>query len=867
MQSTHLHRPILHPYRKRGLLKAMATASASRLHAAEPDSTDESLPDELPQSDQFDREDFCAATWLNGVLSSGNSSSDGALSALARAVDESLHKAHILLDRSLSRALISVPWAVRESEKVRQRANTLRASVDGVGERVAGVEAGVTSAVDTLARADDVVRRVESVFELLTQAADAERLQARLESLLAASGDSADLVAAADVLADLRAQLRPLSDIPQLAEQVRALDVADAKLEALAAPQLRAALETRNGGAAANARVVFDRAGRENAFVAQYVAIRAAQIAKLWNNAWEAWVNAPPIASDVDVAVEKGRRRALRGDLSAEGAHLLLAGFYANLEDLMRTEAAWLDTAFPDLRLRLLPSLLVAALADVRNPALRAPAAVIAEDVVKCSRQIPDRMHAAARQGVMAAGRICTAVFPSWNDELFKDDGFVQLAVEAVSAALAPHRLFLDSLSDAYSRAARAATNAITMSTEPFFVQRPRPKKSPATVGADEGPVPLAAPQLSEVARDVESVATRAVAVLDDTLGAIAAQTVGLGMSAMTRVASTVVSELSMRLLRILRHNHTLCRSRVSDVDEWARVNGALRLLHAVSTLKREWDLHKETALGAAFAAVTPAIERANADGSEMRLLRFVDDATQAPDMAAAVWELGRDETLAQRVYATFENAVAADFADVVTAVHKVVYECMMAGVQTRFRAFAGAKTWSASRGDTDAPVGVASSPLSYATEVADFLMTVPQQLEPFVPEEEDAEHATPQSVYAFSTRSTKAPDDELNTSFAAMWIHVLAVGTMELYVERICGIAKLSDLGTRQLAVDTEYMCNVLSALGVNPTAEMALTRRLLECVAESATFEAIADDAANAEQRKLIRRVAAVRGVSVTL
>lgn len=866
-------------------------AASSTSNGVRPEGT----TDVLPSAETFDQPDFDAAAWLNSCTSTH--SGDDVLHSLARAVDESLHESHLSLEKSLARALTAVPWAVRESEKVRQRANTLRANVDGVGERVAGVEAGVASSVDTIARADEVVRRVEEVSRLLGLAANADRLQTRLEALLASSGaDGADLVAAADVLARLRGELQPLADIHELAGRFRSLETADAKLESLAAPQLRRALEGRNGAAAANARIVFDRAGRENAFAAQYVAIRAAQVSKLWGDAWSSWADAaisPPAGMEAAAAEEasaklRSTRRALKGDISADGAQTVLAGFYANLRELLHTEAVWLDSAFPDLRRRLLPSLLVAALNDVRDPPLRKPvvdADAPADEKVARARAVPDRMHTAAKFAVNAAAGVCTALLPPWGDPLLADESFAALAVEAVSAALAPHRLFLDSAAETHSRAAKVAADAIEISTEGFFTQsrQPRPRRNSGTGGGGGGldnppPTPprIPPPALSEVARDLENVAAPAVAILDDAMTSITCQTVGTGMGAMTRAAGAVAQSLSDRLLRILQHPQMRSGGGGAS-DEWGRVSAALRLLRAVSALKRSWDGRKEAGLALAIGAAGPVLESASnvSDSVESRLQQFVF-AVEADevDAAAVVWQLVADPGLPKRVISTFENANTRDFAKVLEAAHRVVYENIMAGVQNRFKQFGDRALWAAEAGDPDAAtLGSSTSPLPYATEVADFLMTVPQQLEPFVPDEEDAAYATPASVYAFSTRAApeKRQDAEeeetVNTSFAGMWIHVLAVGTMEMYMEKIFAIAKLSEIGTRQLAVDTEYICNVLSALGVNPTEEISLVRRLLECPKDGGEFAEAAKGVVSADQRKLVRRVAAVRGLSVSL
>ncbi|OSX77045.1 hypothetical protein BU14_0164s0006 [Porphyra umbilicalis] len=52
----------------------------------------------------------------------------------------------------------------------------------------------------------------------------------------------------------------------------------------------------------------------------------------------------------------------------------------------------------------------------------------------------------------------------------------------------------------------------------------------------------------------------------------------------------------------------------------------------------------------------------------------------------------------------------------------------------------------------------------------------------------------------------------------------------MALYVERLCGIPRLTPAGAAQLATDVEYVLTVAAALGVAPTPALALARRLLE-------------------------------------
>lgn len=857
----------------------------------------------LPNSSDFDVDPtlFSASAWLNQVLSKPATLD---LSTLLDALNDSLRESHENLDTSLKEALKAVPWVVRESERVRQRANSLRTNVDAVGNRVANVETGVVSSVKTIADADTVVRRVQDTVQLLETASNADVLLERLESLLASAGaDGADLVSAADVVSQLRKALQPLNGVTEMKDRFDQLEKADSSLERLAAPQLRKALEARNRQAAVNARIVFDHAGRENAFRAQYVNIRATQIRQLWTSAW---VNAKPVEETDDsapssVSPEKevthppksASRPSTTGDLAAEGSEIALRAFYDQLAQLLAVEADWLEEAFPDLKMLLLPTLVCDSLDTLADPTPRANVFVPPNipNRVEAANGLSDRLFSIALCSISAAakiGKICLpGSFEQRVDDRISQSSFTHAMsdtsvmngkeneelfdaiVDAITSLLMPYRKFWETLLQTAVRQARTRSEAISLKCVPQVKM---------TAGIQR----KTRPALTEIARDVETCAKEACATLDACLTMVNNRSCGVGIDAMKQACGTICSVVSDRILEFVR-----LPSALQGEDEWTRLNGALRLLIATSGLKRGWDGRKESVFAVAIGTATPMLEVASLvqDSSEKRIRQFlahVESGSFAE--AAVVWELARNEHLSQRVVADYESLDSAnDFQNLVDSVHRIVYDTMFSGITQRFGSFNSRELWSGEAGEPDAGLaGFSSSPLRYATEVADYLMTIPQQLEPFVPDEEDARYATPKSVYMFSKggvtdrrradhhgngRDDGSDEDNFNISFAGMWISVLAIGTMELYVEKICNLSKLSEGGTRQLATDADYICNVTSSLGVVPTLEMALVCRLLECKKDTASFTEAAEGYDSADHRKLIRRVAAVRGINVTL
>jgi conserved oligomeric Golgi complex subunit 7 len=788
-----------------------------------------------------------AASTAPGSQPSGPSSIDTAISDAQNLLQTASLDAHASLDASLTTALSAVPWAVREAEKIRQRASTLRASVDGIGARVEGVEASVSAAVSEIASADTVLRRVEGAAALLAQAARADTLLARLDELLASSaGDGEDLVSAADVVAELRATLEPLRTTEELKARFEMLDSADVRLETLAAPRLRDALETRNANAASNARIVFDRAGRDNAFVTQYVSIRAIKVADLWAAAWR-----DPDTNAADVAAT----RISNDDMSSTHAALKLDSFFEQLLDFLREEAAWLAAAFPDLSPVLVPSLLSAALRDLQSPTV----AAIRPEPSSTSSSGMLRLHHAALRSVRAASDVARLFVLQCEDPVIMYD--------AVTSVLFPCHVFWSLWPALAAHAAESAANALSIE--------------------HHGPVSLA-----DTAKRVEAASTPLLAALDSLFAQIMSWTHGSGVFAIPGATAAASAVVSRQILSLIQRDSSQSLSlsalpnsasittvpgplTATSGDDWGRVAGALRLLRAVSALKKSWELRKDNGCSMAGDAALPLLDLS----SEIRLepAACITCLIERADRGmwtemSALFELVRDDSLETRLANVLEGVGTRgeDFRGLLDGVQRIVYHCMFAGIKNRFASFDKEPSWTEeATGDSHdgSLIGFSGSPLAYATEVADYLMTIPQQLEPYVPDEdEDDGYATPASVYAFtSIEDLEAEgEDVVALSFAGVWIGALGIGTMELYVERICALSRLSFAGAAQLAVDAEYIFNVLAALGVAPTPYLELARRLLECDAAFPAFKDMLNSCQeNPKSCNIVRRIALARGI----
>mmetsp|Transcript_25395 Transcript_25395/g.100235 ORF Transcript_25395/g.100235 Transcript_25395/m.100235 type:complete len:196 (-) Transcript_25395:1258-1845(-) len=177
----------------------------------------------------------------------------------------------------------------------------------------------------------------------------------------------------------------------------------------------------------------------------------------------------------------------------------------------------------------------------------------------------------------------------------------------------------------------------------------------------------------------------------------------------------------------------------------------------------------------------------------------------QSDSEVAIFWSLARDDALRKRSVAalqTDETAVSdksgGDLRTLLQFCKDLVYECLFLNIQKALSTLPKVRDWgsdnkSEHEGGADVPE-FSITPMAYATEVGEHLLKIPQQLEPYIPDDQDA-------ILAFPSSTSGTSDLEMN--FARRWIGAIANGAMELYVERILRLPKLSSSGASQLAVD----------------------------------------------------------------
>jgi len=151
---------------------------------------------------------------------------------------------------------------------------------------------------------------------------------------------------------------------------------------------------------------------------------------------------------------------------------------------------------------------------------------------------------------------------------------------------------------------------------------------------------------------------------------------------------------------------------------------------------------------------------------------------------------------------------------------NKLCVDFVLSHVKSNLNGVHLSEEWLVEEGAVFSP-----SPLTYITSLGDYLLLLPQQLEPFFAEE-NIPLDTALILVDFSQFPGMAQDVE-GDAFA--WLTCVCQSTLFTIVEMILKIHRLSGAGCKQLTADVAYISNVMGALEVPLSRDIVDISRLL--------------------------------------
>ncbi|CAH1108801.1 unnamed protein product [Psylliodes chrysocephalus] len=158
-------------------------------------------------------------------------------------------------------------------------------------------------------------------------------------------------------------------------------------------------------------------------------------------------------------------------------------------------------------------------------------------------------------------------------------------------------------------------------------------------------------------------------------------------------------------------------------------------------------------------------------------------------------------------------DSVTTEFSKLCIDIHHTTYQVVFAPISVHLDIVQNAQTWSQFDGSTmhDLP-DYSFAPQEYITQIGQYLMILPQHIEPFLFKENPSLACALRSV---DQEYSNAPEGE--GTLAQVFLEIIARGTCQHFCDKILSIFELSPAASRQLAHDISYLQNILEELGLS--------------------------------------------------
>ncbi|WZZ20809.1 hypothetical protein YC2023_122196 [Brassica napus] len=729
------------------------------------------------------------------------------------------------LEEQSGSALLRVPRATRDVLRLRDDAVSLRSSVAGILQKLKKAEGSSADCIATLARVDSVKQRMEAAYKTLQDAAGLTQLSSTVEDVFA----SGDLPRAAETLASMRNCLSAVGEVAEFANVRKQLEVLEDRLEAMVQPRLTDALTYHKVDVAQDLRGILIRIGRFKSLELQYSKVRLKPIKQLWD--------------DFDTKQRPNKLASERSEtqpLSSGGDELHLTSFASSLPSFydelllyLEQEWKWCMVAFPDDYMTLVPKLLVETMGVLGSSfvsRLNLATGDAVPETKALAKGVMDLLSGDLPKGINIQTKHLEALIDLHNvtgsfarniQHLFAESE-LRVLIDTLKAVYSP----FESFKQKYGKMERAI-----LSSEIAVVDL----RGAVTRGVGAQGI-----ELSETVRRMEESVPQVVVLLEAAVERCIGFTGGSEADELIlAIDDTMLQYISMlqetlKSLRVVfgvdgtgdgvsskKDGSAEKSSRKMDLssnEEWSIVQGALQILTVADCLTSRSSVF-EASLRATLARLNSSLSislfgtnldqnlshltseqtagdlsmagRASLDVAAIRLVDVPEKARKLLNLL----EQSKDPRFHALPLASQRVAAFAD------TVNELVYDILISKVRQRLGEVSRLPIWSSVEEQTAfALPNFSSYPQAYVTSVGEYLLTLPQQLEPL--------------AEGISTNGDSNNEDA--QFFATEWMFKVAEGATALYMEQLRGIQYISDRGAQQLCVDIEYLSNVLAALSM---------------------------------------------------
>ncbi|XP_072035028.1 conserved oligomeric Golgi complex subunit 7-like [Amphiura filiformis] len=710
---------------------------------------------------KFLDDNFDVKEWVNGAFRTQKDlpeQKDAHAATLVMKLQLFIQEVNNSLEETSQGALQSLPRVLREVEAVRQEASFLKEQMQLVKEDIKKVEEDTSQSMKMLLDIDAIKSRMKAASDALQEADNWTTLMADVDEVF----QSKDIQAIADKLMAMQHSLSMLAHCGDYEERCQHLETLKNRLEAMLSPQLVSAFNTHSLESTQQYVKIFSDIDRLPQLYNYYYKCHKTSLLQQWQTLQEQNADKP----------------------LAEW----LASFYDTLVATWHKEVKWCEQVFPE-SIRVVSEMLTQTLSSLQ-PSLPACMDTALEDNTLINlidlRQITTRFAKTLETAISSTAGSTPGTY-------------IEDLVNAIHAPYVPYLLQYGKLEEEYLL---QELGAISMEKRDLI-----------------DCTQLLADSVNKLFRLANEAVDRCINLTD-----------ACGVAALLTALTTLISNYCKKFDSALNMLHAACgldsmASPEGELGEdWSKFQHALKIIQTCGELLlqgEEFELQLSSSLlnraschldevfsPTSITSITSG-HTANNPFQEYNYL-VKEDPVQHAAFIDIINKLKQDGG------SSLLQDVMMEMSKVNEHAHKFTFTIVFYHLARQLAQISNMEIWQ-TEGDmlsADLPM-FSLSPLEYITKIGQYVMTLPQQLEPFTTQENPAlEKALQVGKLPYPPEEGS---EEESDHLADHWLGAVARGTMHTYSEAILRIPELTQHAARQLATDIDYLCNVFDALGIN--------------------------------------------------
>lgn len=725
----------------------------------------------------FSKDNFDAKEWINStfLLPEAKKNKEEYASTLVAKLQSFIQEVNISLEKTAEQVIQNIPRIIREVDSMRQEAQLLKEQMSNVKEDVIKVERDSSKSMHTLLKIDHVKSCMQEASKALREADNWTTLSADVDEVF----ESGDVNAISAKLIGMQNSLEILVDVPDYKERCARLESLKDRLEAIISPQLVAAFSSQS--VVADVALVYMKIFRDIK--------RLHRLQKYYHN-----YHKSQLLQQWSQIVESDPEETLTDWLN-------------NLNDTLlstwHSQMSWCNQLLVDIpAVEVLSDIIVDVLTN-----LEPPLSFCIEAAMKQSprqviylielKQITDRFSKSLDVAIQAIG-----------PNLLTNPHVVAL----VQTIYAPYRPYIEKYASMEEKQLVASLNKLNFESEELMDS-----------------VNLLGESVSKVFYSIQEADTRCHQL-----------THGCGYGSLLLALKGLFEEYLEKfknVLRSLRSSTQQCSKGLTN--DWVIFQQSLHNLQIAGEVLLQLE-SLEQLLTSNIREVGRKLGYYSIGEEELMKLR---DPFHAYDNLLLTPAMKKD--LQHVIYKLQEDAdlhllgeTINMYKQLCNEVGSVVFSLVLEQVQTHLQQLWLMKVWSEENTGailTDLPT-FSLSPQEYITEVGQYLMTIPQHIEPFILQDNPA-----LCVALKSCKKAFVSEQDPMNNVADYLLECLAQGITETYIEAILKISGITPHNTNQLVTDISYFCDVLDDLGLVPPATLQQLMVLLKAKPEEFQTSAI--------------------------